>query len=35
MLEREKDASKLDAPYGGKLTQFFVADGEHVEKDTS
>uniref|UniRef100_A0A7S4BXK4 Acetyl-CoA carboxylase n=1 Tax=Chrysotila carterae TaxID=13221 RepID=A0A7S4BXK4_CHRCT len=32
MLEREKDPSKLEAPYGGKLVQYLVSDGAHVNK---
>ena len=31
-LEVEKDPSKLDAPYGGKLTKYLVEDGKKVKK---
>jgi len=32
MIEKEKDPSVLVAPYGGKLTRFFVEDGAHLKK---
>mmetsp|Transcript_32468 Transcript_32468/g.74377 ORF Transcript_32468/g.74377 Transcript_32468/m.74377 type:complete len:2019 (-) Transcript_32468:454-6510(-) len=32
MLEKEKDPSVLSAPYAGKLTQYVVEDGAHLER---